>query len=154
MIKPRGEAFQGLTRQPGDEIGMDVNAGLPAQKTKILLEPRIILPAFDEAANMLIERLNANFELEHARREPGDDFAESFRQTVRDHFEMEEVAGLPAGKEEFENGAADVDVQVERAVDELEMFHASLQKAVQMREEIRERRLADRNIERRKAELA
>ena len=45
---------------------MNMDAGLGAEKTKVIFEPLIILAAFDEQTDFQIERLNADLELERA----------------------------------------------------------------------------------------
>ena len=59
-------------------------------------------------ADFLVERLDADLELQRAGRKLGDDFAQRFRQPVGNHFEVEEMAGLIARQKKFEDGLADV----------------------------------------------
>jgi hypothetical protein len=65
--------------------------------------------------------------LHRAGRELGDGFAQRLGQAVGNHLEVIEISGLMAGEEEFENGAAGVEIQVERAIHELELLHATIQ---------------------------
>ena len=61
---------------------------------------------------------------------------------------MIEVAGPMAFKKEFKNGAARGDVQVERAVHELELPHTAIEQALQVFEESGQGSLAHGNIKR------
>ena len=82
--------------------------------------------------DFLVKRLDADLELQCAGRKFGDDFAQRFRQPVGNHLEMEEMAGPVALQKEFENRFADGDVQIERAVNELELLHAAVKQALQL----------------------
>ncbi len=84
----------------------------------------------------------------------GDDFAQRFGQAVGNHLEMEKMAGLIAREKEFENGSAGGDVEIERAVNELELFQAAIQKLLHLAEEFLQRHLPHWNVERRQAEFA
>src|SRR5208282_2400277 len=106
-VEPGGKTFQRFARQPGNQVSVDVNASLASEKTKIILQPFIILPAFDGRADRLVERLDPDLELQRARRELRDDFAQRLGQSVGNHFEMEEMAGPVMLQKEFENGFAD-----------------------------------------------
>ena len=79
-----------------------------SKKTEIILELFVILPAVDGRADFLVERLDPDLELQRARRELRDDFAQRFGQAVGNHFEVEKMAGLIALQKEFENGFADI----------------------------------------------
>src|SRR5207302_5350964 len=65
-IEPGPEALQGFARQSDDQVGVDVNSGLGAQKPQILLQPLTILAPLDERADFLVEGLNADLELKRA----------------------------------------------------------------------------------------
>src|SRR3954467_3969240 len=106
---------------------MDMHARLAPQKPEIIFQLRHVLPLADQLADLIVERLHANFELERARRKLRDQAAQGFRQTVRDHLEMKEEPGLIAFQEELQQRAADVEVQVKGAIDELEMFHPAIE---------------------------
>lgn len=67
---------------------------------------------------------------------------------------MEEEPVAPVLAEEAEDGAADGQVQVEGAIDELELAGAAVEQALETGEEGFERELAHRDVERREAELA
>ena len=153
-VEPSGETLKVFTGQAGDKVGMDMDAGVLAEETEILLEALIILAALDESADFGIKGLNADFKLQSAGRKAGDDFPQGLRQTVRDHFEMKEETGLVALEKEFENGAADIDVQVEGAVDELELFHTALEEAFESGEQLRQGGLPDGNVQGGEAEFA
>ena len=105
-------------------------------------------------ADFLVERLDADLELQRAGRKLGDDFAQRFRQPVGNHLEMKEMAGPIALEEEFEDGLADGDVEVERAVNELELFHAAIEQPLQLLEQGGQGNLPHRDVERRQAEFA
>ena len=55
-----------------------------------------------KVSDFVVERLHADFELERAGREAGDDFAQRFGQAVGNHLEMNEEAGLMAVEEKLE----------------------------------------------------
>ena len=76
------------------------------------------------------------------------------RQPVGHHLEMEEVAGPMAFEEELQDRPAGVDVEIERAVHELELPHAAVEQPLQFAEQRGQRRLPHGDVERRQAELA
>ena len=108
-----------------------------AKEMEIILQPLIILPAADGRADFLVERLDADLELQRARRELGDDFAQRFGQPVGNHLEVEKMPGLVPLQKEFEDGLAGSDVEIERAVHELELLHAAVQQLLQLVEQSR-----------------
>src|SRR5262245_21136362 len=67
---------------------------------------------------------------------------------------MEEQARLVAFEEELKQGAADVQVQVEGAVHELELPDPAVEEPLQMLEQPVERGLPHGNVERAETELA
>ena len=67
---------------------------------------------------------------------------------------MEEIAGLMAREEKFKDGFADADVEIEREVNEFELFHATIQQPLQLFEHGRHRDLPHRDAERRQAKFA
>src|ERR1043166_4187299 len=115
---------------------------------KVVFQPLIILPALDQAADFLVERLNAHLELQRSGWKFSDDATQRFRQTIRDHFEMEKMSGLIALKKEFENRAADVRIEIERTVHKFEMFHAAIEKPLQLEQQRGQGSLPNRNVER------
>ena len=89
----------------------------------------------DQLFDLRIEGLDANLELQPARRELRDEFPQSERQPVRHHLKVDEEAVGPAIQEELQDGAAGARVQVERAIDKFELPHAALQQPVHASEE-------------------
>src|SRR3954462_15459173 len=126
---------------------MDMHTRVAAQKAEIIFQLRHVLSPADQLADVIVERLHADFELERARRKLRDQAAQRFRQTVRDHLEMKEEAGLIAFQEELQQRATDVEIQVEGAINELEMYHPAIEQLLQFGQETFERRLADGNVE-------
>ena len=153
-VEPGPKTFQCFTGQTDDQIRVDVNAGFAAQKIEIIRQPFTVLPAADERADFGIERLDANLELQRAGREPGDDLAQFGGQPVGNHLKMIKMAGLMAREEKFEDGPAGGDVQIERAVHELELFHAPVEQLLHLVEKSGQGNLPHRNIERRQAKFA
>ena len=148
------EALDRFARQPGDQIRMDMHAGLPTQEAQIIFEPRVILSPLNQRARLLVEALDANLELQRAGGELRDDFAQRFWQTVRHHLEVEEHAGLMAVQKELEQRAAHQQVQVEGAVHELELLHPPVDESLQFGQHFLQGKLPHRNVQRRQAELA
>ena len=107
--KPAAKLSSALARQPGDQVRVDVHARLAPQEAEVVLQPLIVLAAVDQRSRLLVERLDADLELERARREPGDHLAQRLRQPVRHHLEVEEVPGLVALEEELQDGPAGVE---------------------------------------------
>ena len=91
-VEAAAEALEVFARQADDQVGVDVNAGLRAEEAQVVLELRVVLPAADELATSLVERLDADLELQRARRELRDDFAQRLGQPVGDHLEVQEQA--------------------------------------------------------------
>lgn len=67
-VEARSKTFDGFAGQPDNQVGVKVNAGLAPQEVKVVFQPRVMLPALDELADGFVERLDANFELQRARR--------------------------------------------------------------------------------------
>jgi hypothetical protein len=153
-VEPRAEGVHVFARQTDDEVGVDVYAGLGAEPSEVLLHFGVVLPAADQVGDVLVERLHADFELKRAGRESFDDFPQRVGQSVGDHLEVQEQAGAVALQEEFQNGLGNVEVQVEGAVDELELAEAAIQKRLHGGEEVVDRHVPHRHVERRQAELA
>ena len=130
-VKARGKTLDGLARQAGNQIGVEVDAGLAAEKAEVIFEPPIILAAVDQGGGLLVKGLDSDLELERAGREPGNRFPQVLGQMVRHHLEMEEMAGLAAFEAEFEDSSASVDIEVEGAVNKLELPRAAVEQALQ-----------------------
>src|SRR5262249_15108394 len=113
-----------------------------------------ILPAANQLANLLVERLHADFKLQRARRKPRDALAKRFRQTIRNHLEVQEETRPVTSEKEFQQGPAALEIQVERAIHELELLHPSIQQALESGEQFFEGRLTHRDLEGTQAELA
>src|SRR6476646_9394169 len=67
---------------------------------------------------------------------------------------MKEEAGLIAFEEELEQSPADVEIQVEGPIHELEMLHAAIEQLLQFGQKLIERGLANGNIQRGETKLA
>src|ERR1017187_598625 len=67
---------------------------------------------------------------------------------------MVKMAGLMAGEEKFEDGFAGGDVEIERAIHKLELFHAPVEQALHLFEKSGQGNLAHGNVERRQTKLA
>src|SRR5215475_6962534 len=152
-IEPSAKTLHRFAWQPDNQIRMHVYAGLVSQEAQILLEPRVILASLYQMSYLLIERLYAHFKLQCSGRKFRYDISQTLRQPVRDHFEMKEVSRPIALKKEFQDRFADIEIQVEGSVHELEMLHAALEQALQFPNQNWQRSLADWDVQRRKAEL-
>src|SRR5579862_1304627 len=124
------------------------------QKVKIVFQSLVILAAFNQRADVLIKGLDADFESQRAGWKSGDDFTQCFGQAIRNHFEVEEVSWLIARQKKFKDSLADIGVQIECAVDELELLHAAVQKPLQLVEQVGQGDLSHGNIQRGQAEFA
>ena len=107
-----------------------------------------------QRADAFVEGLDAQLELERAGRETGDHLAQALGQAVGHQLEMKEPARLMACEEEFEDGAAGLDVEVEGAVHKFELPDAACQQVLEVGKQGRQWRLAHRDVERGKAKLA
>ena len=154
LIEAAREAGHVLAGKSDDQIGVHMDAGFAVQELEVLGEAIVILPAFDAGADLRIETLDADFELERAGRKLGDDVAQAIGQAIGNHLEMEEVAGGVAGEAEFEDGFAGVEIEIEGAVDKFEMFDAALHETIERGEEFFEVERAHGNFERRETEFA
>ena len=137
-IKPCRESLHVSPGRPGDQIGVDMHACLPAKETEIIFQPSVVLPAADVHGNLRVEGLDAYLELQGSRRKFRDHFAQRLRQSVRYHFEMDKQSGTMAFQEEFQDGLARGDIEVERAIDELELAHAAVQQLLHFRQQQRQ----------------
>jgi len=73
--EPGGKALQRFAGQPHNQIRMDMDAGFTAQKMEIVGELFMVLPPADQMADCLVERLDADLELQRAGRKFSNDFA-------------------------------------------------------------------------------
>src|SRR5262245_14583744 len=103
-----------------------------AKKPEIVFQLTMVLPTADELANLLVERLDANLELQRARRKFCDDLSQRFRQSVRNHFKMEKVAGTISFQKELQDRLAALDVEIESAIDKLELLHPAFDQPLQL----------------------
>src|SRR5215470_12543235 len=78
-VESGSEALEGFSRQPRDQIGMNMNAGLLSQKSEIVLETSVILAALNQAPDFFIEGLNAHLKLERSCWEFRDHLPQTFR---------------------------------------------------------------------------
>lgn len=124
-----------------------MDTALVSEPFEIGLQVGVVLTAADEGFDGGVERLDSDLELQCAGWELGDPFAQTLGQTVGNHLEMDEQTGTPAIEEEFENGAAGGKMEVEGAVDELELGHAPVQQSLHGGEKAVEWELADGDIE-------
>ena len=74
-VEAAAEALQIFARQADDEIGVDVDAGVLAEKAQVVLEANEVLSAADILRGGVVEGLDTDFELKRAGRKLGDDFA-------------------------------------------------------------------------------
>src|ERR1043165_4625730 len=98
-----------------------MHARFRAQKAEVILKLAQILTPADEFADVLIEGLNAYFELKRAGGKAGDDFPERFGQPVRNHLEMKKQTGPVLREKKLQERLADLEVQVESPIDEFEL---------------------------------
>src|SRR5262245_18788209 len=120
---------------------------------KVVLQLPHILPAADEPADLVIERLDADLELERARWNLCDDLAQGLRQAIGNHLKVEEQSRLVTVEEELQERFADVVVQVERAIHELELLHTAVEQPLKFSQHSIERHLSHRDVQRTQAEL-
>ena len=153
-VEPGGEAGEVLARQAGDQVGVDVYARLAPEEPQVLREFRVVLPAADSGGDVVVERLYAHLELQRPGREPADWLPQRLGQPVGDHLEVQEQPRPVPVEEELEDRPAGVEVQVERAVHELEPCDAPVEQAAHLAQERLERDVSDRHVERGQAELA
>src|SRR5204863_6496415 len=126
-VEARTEAFHGLTRQPDDEVGVDMDARLRAEEMEVVGELDGVLPPADELAHLVIETLDADLELQCARWKLRNELARRRGQPVGDHLEVDKQAGLISFEEELEDCPAGLEVQIERAIHELERTQSPIE---------------------------
>jgi hypothetical protein len=133
---------------------MHVNMRLRRQESQIVGQLRDVLATRNAAGHGVVERLNADFELNRALRKCRDEFAQSLRKTVRNHLEVQEQAGSHSFEEEAKNRRCHAEIQIEGAIDELERSGSSVEESLHRREKALDVERPHRNLERRQAELA
>lgn len=104
---------------------MDVDSGLVAEESEVVFEFFKILSAADEFADIVIEGLDADFELQRSGGELTDQFAEGIGESIGDHFEVKEESRRVTIEEELEDRAADVEIEIESSIDEFELPEAA-----------------------------
>jgi hypothetical protein len=147
LVETLSETFEGLAGQTGDQIRMDMDAGLFAQEPEVIRQPCVILPAADTLSDLGVEGLDSHLELEGASGELADQLAQWFGEAVGDHFEVQEKPWVLALQKKVEYRAARVQVQVESAVNELELAHATIHEQLQLPKKQRQLELAHWDIE-------
>src|SRR5207245_11465799 len=123
-------------------------AGCDSRKTIVIGVAPVVREAFDRLADFFSEGLDAYFKLQRTGGKFGDHFAQGRGQTVRDHLEMKEMAGLITFEQELEDRFADVDVQVKSAIYKFELANAAFEQTIQFMQQPVQRKLAHRNIKR------
>ncbi len=106
---------------------MDMDTGHGPQPGEVLLDPLIVLAPVDAGGHGLVECLDADLELQRPGRELFDDPAQRGWQPVRDHLEMDKQTGTISFEEKLENRLAGPQIEVEGAVDKLELAGAAIQ---------------------------
>ncbi len=119
-----------------------------------MFEPLVILAPLDSGCHFRVECLYPDLKLEHPGRKPGDYLAQRLRQPIRNQLEVEEVPGTVMRQQEFENGAAVIEVQIESAIHELELPRATVEQALQVVEQTGQGGCAHRDVQGRQAKLA
>src|SRR5439155_19785734 len=103
-----------------------MHAGMLAEEPEIVLQFVEVLPPADPPADLFIERLNADLELQRSGRELRNDLSQSVRQPIWNNLEVKEEAGLIAFQEKLEERLAGVQVQIEGAIHKLELLHPAV----------------------------
>ena len=136
-VEAGGEAFGCFAGEPRDEIDVEEGVGVLAQEAEVVRGAFEVLRAADGFKDLRIERLQADFELEGAGRKAREDFAQFGGKAVGQHFEVEEEAGelRQAFKKEGKDFDGAGDVEIERAVAELELPRAASEKLVERGEQ-------------------
>ncbi len=153
-IKTGGKAREVFAGEADDQIGVDMDAGLLAQESQVGREAVIVLPAVDAGGDIGVEGLDAHLELQGATRESADRLAQGLGQAVGDHLEMDEEARLVAFEEKFEDALADVEIEIECAVDEFELAETAIEQAAHSGEEFAKRDITHGDVEGGEAEFA
>src|SRR5262249_1937851 len=113
----------------------------------------VVLAPLNARGYLLVKRLDAHLKLQCAWRELGNRLAQRRRQPVRDHLKMQEQPRSISLVEELQNGPAGPKVQIEGAIDKLEVLHTALEQLSERPQKLRQWKLPDRDVERRQAEL-
>lgn len=148
------EGLEILTGEPGDEVGMNMDTGVLAEESEVILQSFEVLTSADAFGCGRVKSLDSDLELESARGELLDQVTELGGQAVRNHFEVEEESGPQAFEEELEDCLAGGQVQVEGAINEFELIGAAVEESLHRGQERFEREGPDRNIDGGEAEFA
>ncbi len=154
VIESLGETLERLPGQAEDEVGVEVSAGFLSQEAEVFFRALVVLPSSDSFCDLWIESLDTDFELERSRGELLDRGAERFGEAVRDHFKVEEQIRGEAVEEEVQERLAGLEIEVEGAVDELEMPEALIEEVLELMKQGVEGEGADGGVEGGQAELA
>src|SRR6478735_1732204 len=98
-----------------------MDSGIVPQPTEILFGDSVVLATADQLADFLVECLDTDFELQGAGGELQDQAAERVRQTIGDHFKVQEQSRFIVIEKELQNRLTDSQVQIECAIDKLEL---------------------------------
>ena len=157
-VEAGGERRQVLARQAGDQVDVQVRLRVRAQPAEVGFGGGVVLAPGDPALHGDVEGLDADLELQRAGRKARDRRLQRLGQVIRDQFEVQErrVVGTRRDQpeEELEDAHRGRHLEVERAVDELEVARAALVQARQFGQQRLERKGPRGPVERGQAELA
>jgi len=134
-VKAGRKAVQRFARQAKDQVGVYVGVRALKQPAQVVLALRVVLFARDAALHLDVEALHADLELQHARRELRDQVFQAIRQVIGDDFKMHEqflCGDWHAVEKKLQDARRGVGLQVEAAIDKLELARATLIERVQV----------------------
>src|SRR5262249_37414664 len=140
-VESRRETLEIFPRQADNQVSVDVDTRFPTEPAEVFLDPRVVLATADEFRDVFVEGLDADLELQRPRAEFPDGFTERIGQAVGNHLEVDEQIRPIAFEEEIQDRRADFEIQVEGAIDELELSHATVEQALHRDEKCVERRI-------------
>src|SRR5688572_26615519 len=126
-VETCSEARYVFTWQSNDQVRVHMHTRFLAQEAEVLCEPGVVLPAADALRHLLVERLDSHLELQRARRKSPDRVAQGVGQPIGKHLEVQEQSRPVSFEKQLKDRASDVEIQVERAIDELELLYAAIE---------------------------
>ena len=153
-VKAIGKALQRLARQAKNQIGMHMRLAFAHQPAQVVSGLGVVLFARNALLHFGVEALNTDFKLQRAGRKLHDQRFEPVRQAVGNDFKMHEQIGHHPIQEKLQNPHRKIDLQIESAVNKLEVARAALKQRVHLGHEAVQLKRPRRLVKRTQAKLA
>ena len=134
LIETACKAVDIFAWQAGNQVGVQMRMRMFHQPADVGGRLLVVLFAADQRLHFRVEALHSDFQLQSAGREFRKQFLQAVGQMIGYYFKVDKnrIVRLRSQlvEEELQDAAADIRVQIESAVDELELARSSLIKQI------------------------